>query len=165
MFEDFEYTDELESGDTMALIFRARVGDKSVQGIDYLRHRDDGLIQEFTVMLRPLSAIMAVGERMAPQVEGLAKAAQPPSETQRFTSVHTIVSGRSRDRARAAGTLAGMQRTRREVIGVAAGGVAAVALGSAFWDDLFGSASSAQLRPGPGYGPRRPPDDARAAAP
>ena len=28
-------------------------------------------------MLRPLSAIMAVGERMAPQVEGLAKADPP----------------------------------------------------------------------------------------
>ncbi|MBN1529969.1 MAG: nuclear transport factor 2 family protein [Thermoleophilaceae bacterium] len=75
VFEDFEYIDELESDDgTTALIFRARVGDKSVQGIDYLRHGDDGLITEFTVMLRPLSAIMAVGERMAPQVEGLAKA-------------------------------------------------------------------------------------------
>ncbi len=74
VFEDFEYTDELESGDTTALIFRARVGDRSVQGIDYLRHNADGLIDEFTVMLRPLSAIMAVGERMAPQVEGLAKA-------------------------------------------------------------------------------------------
>ena len=74
VFEDFEYTDELESGDTTALIFRARVGDKSVQGIDYLRHNADGLVDEFTVMLRPLSAIMAVGERMAPQVEGLAKA-------------------------------------------------------------------------------------------
>jgi hypothetical protein len=75
VFEDFEYVDELESADgTTALIFRARVGDKSVQGIDYLRHGPDGLITEFTVMLRPLSAIMAVGERMAPQVEGLAKA-------------------------------------------------------------------------------------------
>ena len=74
VFEDFEYTDELEAGDTTALIFRARVGDKSVQGIDYLRHNADGLVDEFTVMLRPLSAIMAVGERMAPQVEGLAKA-------------------------------------------------------------------------------------------
>ncbi len=42
---------------------------------------------------------------------------------------------------------------------MAAGGVAAVALGAAFWDDLFGSASSAQLRPGPGYGPRRPPNE------
>ena len=74
VFEDFEYTDELASGDTVALLFRARVGDKSVQGIDYLRMGEDGLIEEFTVMLRPLSAIMAVGERMAPKVEGLAKA-------------------------------------------------------------------------------------------
>jgi secreted PhoX family phosphatase len=52
-----------------------------------------------------------------------------------------------------------MSRTRREVIGAAAGGVAAVALGAKFWDDLFGSASSASLRPGPGYGPRRPPNE------
>ena len=74
VFEDFEYTDELKSGDTTALVFHARVGDKSVQGIDYLRHGEDGLIEEFTVMLRPLSGIMAVAERMAPQVEGLAKA-------------------------------------------------------------------------------------------
>ncbi len=74
VFEDFEYTDELSSGDTVALMFRARVGDKSVQGIDYLQIGDDGLIEEFTVMLRPLSAIMAVAERMAPQVESLAKA-------------------------------------------------------------------------------------------
>ena len=77
VFEDFEYTDELESGDTVALLFRARVGDKSVQGIDFLRLDGAGKIVEFTVMLRPLSAIMAVGERMAPKVEGLAKAAPP----------------------------------------------------------------------------------------
>lgn len=77
VFEDFEYTDELASGDTVALLFRARVGDKSVQGIDYLRLDDDGKIEEFTVMLRPLSAIMAVGEQMAAKVEGLAKAAPP----------------------------------------------------------------------------------------
>ena len=74
VFEDFEYTDEIESGDTVALLFRARVGEKAVQGLDFLRLGEDGLIREFTVMLRPLSAIMAVGERMAPKVEGLAKA-------------------------------------------------------------------------------------------
>ena len=78
VFEDFEYTDELQSGDTVALFFRARVGDKAVQGTDFLKLDDEGRIVEFTVMLRPLSAIMAVGERMAPQVEGLAKAAPPP---------------------------------------------------------------------------------------
>ena len=51
-----------------------------------------------------------------------------------------------------------MIRTRREVIGAAAGGVAAMTLGAAFWDELFGSASSAGLRPGRGYGPRQAPD-------
>jgi hypothetical protein len=51
-----------------------------------------------------------------------------------------------------------MRPTRRELIGVAAGGVA-VSLGAQFWDDLFGRASRAGLQPGPGYGPRRPPDE------
>jgi hypothetical protein len=77
VFEDFEYTDELEAGDSVALLFRARVGDKAVEGIDYLRLDGEGLIEEFTVMLRPLSAIIAVAERMAPMVEGLAKTAPP----------------------------------------------------------------------------------------
>jgi hypothetical protein len=77
IFEDFRYTDELRHGDVVALLFRARVGDKSVQGIDFLRLDDEGKIVEFTVMLRPLSGILAVAERMAPKVEGLAKAAPP----------------------------------------------------------------------------------------
>jgi uncharacterized protein len=47
---------------------------------------------------------------------------------------------------------------RREFIGLGAGSVAAVSLGAAFWDDLFGSAQSRPLRRGKGYGPRRPPD-------
>jgi limonene-1,2-epoxide hydrolase len=76
-FEDFRYTDELAEGSTTALIFRARVGDKAVQGLDLLRTNDAGEIEEFTVMLRPLSAIVALGERMAPHVEGLAKGEAP----------------------------------------------------------------------------------------
>ena len=74
VFEDFRYTDELEADGVHALAFRARVGDKDVQGIDLLRSGDDGLITEFTVMVRPASALMALGEAMAPKVEGLAKA-------------------------------------------------------------------------------------------
>jgi SnoaL-like domain len=74
-FEDFSYTDELENDDgTMTLIFRARVGDKSLEGIDILRFDDEGLIKEFTVMIRPLSGIMALGEAMAPAASKLAKA-------------------------------------------------------------------------------------------
>jgi limonene-1,2-epoxide hydrolase len=73
VFEDFEYLDELESDDSHALIFRARVGDKSVQGLDHFHVRDDGLIDEFTVMIRPLSALVAMGEAMAPRVGHLPK--------------------------------------------------------------------------------------------
>lgn len=70
---DFRYTDELAGDDTHALFFRARVGDKDVQGVDYVHENADGLIDNFTVMFRPLSAIVAMGEAMAPKVEGLAK--------------------------------------------------------------------------------------------
>ena len=46
---------------------------------------------------------------------------------------------------------------RREVIGAAAGGTAALALGAAFWTDLLGGDASPR-RPATGYGPLRPPD-------
>ena len=59
-FEDFRYTDELTQPDgTHALIFEARVGDKRVQGLDLLRHDEDGRVREFTVMVRPASGLMA----------------------------------------------------------------------------------------------------------
>jgi uncharacterized protein len=48
---------------------------------------------------------------------------------------------------------------RREFIGLGVGGVAAVSLGAAFWDELFGTAESRPLRTGRGYGPLRPPDE------
>lgn len=74
-FSAFEYTDELSNDQhTTVLVFRARVGDKAVEGIDLLRCGADGLITEFTVMLRPLSAIMALGEAMAPVAATLPKA-------------------------------------------------------------------------------------------
>jgi hypothetical protein len=70
-FEDFEYTDEFESGDAHALVFRARVGDKRLQGLDLLRLDDEGLIKEFTVMVRPASGLMALGQAMGPKVGAL----------------------------------------------------------------------------------------------
>jgi secreted PhoX family phosphatase len=48
---------------------------------------------------------------------------------------------------------------RREFIGLGLGGAAAASLGAAFWNDLFGSAASAPLRLGRGYGPLRSPDE------
>jgi hypothetical protein len=67
-FEDFRYTDEFEADGAKALTFRARVGDREVEGIDILRFDDEGLIAEFTVMVRPLTGAIAlaeaVGERL-----------------------------------------------------------------------------------------------------
>jgi hypothetical protein len=70
-FEDFEYTDAFDNGDTHALVFRARVGDKQLEGLDLLRMNGDGLIEHFTVMVRPASGLMALGQAMAPKVEAL----------------------------------------------------------------------------------------------
>lgn len=73
-FEDFHYTDELEGeGGTHALIFEARVGDKKVQGLDLLRTDDSGEIKNLTVMIRPMSGVIALAEAMAPKVAHLAK--------------------------------------------------------------------------------------------
>jgi SnoaL-like protein len=69
-FEDFRYVDEVADGDRVALIFRARVGDKQLQGLDLLHTDDDGLIDELTVMVRPLSGAIALAEAMGPKVLG-----------------------------------------------------------------------------------------------
>ncbi|HEX8053635.1 MAG TPA: nuclear transport factor 2 family protein [Thermoleophilaceae bacterium] len=65
VFEDFRYTDELAGDGTHALIFRARVGDRELEGLDLLRAGPDGLLSEVTVMVRPQSGLQAVGQAVA----------------------------------------------------------------------------------------------------
>jgi hypothetical protein len=72
-FEDFHYTAELPGVDVHALVFSARVGDKSVEGLDLLRTGDTGRISNITIMVRPLSGLVALAEAMAPKVRQLAK--------------------------------------------------------------------------------------------
>jgi SnoaL-like protein len=74
-FEDFRYTDELDADGRKALIFQARVGDRQVEGLDLLRFDDDGKIADFTVMVRPLSAAMALAERVGKGLEQAAAGA------------------------------------------------------------------------------------------
>ncbi len=69
VFQDFEYTDHLEQGNVAILVFKTSVGDKLVEGIDLLRFGDDGLIQDFTVMVRPLSATMALAEAVGSRLQ------------------------------------------------------------------------------------------------
>jgi SnoaL-like domain len=73
-FEDFRYTDELSAEGMMALIFRARVGDRELEGIDVLRFDDDGLITDFTVMVRPLTGAIALAEAVGAKL-GIAERA------------------------------------------------------------------------------------------
>ena len=66
-FENFRYTDELESDRAHALIFRAEVDGRELEGIDLLRLDDDGRICDFTVMIRPMSGLMPFAQKMAEQ--------------------------------------------------------------------------------------------------
>ncbi len=69
IFQDFQYTDELEAEDgTTALIFRARVGDRDLQGLDLIRFDESGLIRDLTVMIRPRSAIEALLAEVGPRL-------------------------------------------------------------------------------------------------
>jgi hypothetical protein len=70
VFQDFRYTREIGAADASdhALVFEARVGDKQLEGCDFLRHDEDGVISELTVMIRPLSAALALAEAMKAQL-------------------------------------------------------------------------------------------------
>jgi hypothetical protein len=70
VFEDFRYVDVLDAGDRAGLVFAARVGARELEGWDYLRFDDEGRIAEFTVMIRPLSALVAVVEAMRTALAG-----------------------------------------------------------------------------------------------
>ena len=65
LFENFRYTNEWRDGRTTILFFEANVGDKELQGIDILEENEAGLIERFTVMIRPLSGLQAVATTMA----------------------------------------------------------------------------------------------------
>ena len=72
VFEDFAYVSELASTDGRehALLFRARIGDRELEGCDFLHENADGLIDEFVVMVRPLTAAHALAEGMRAHFEG-----------------------------------------------------------------------------------------------
>ena len=65
VFENFRYTAEWRDGRTTILFFEASVGDRELQGVDILEDGEDGLVERFTVMIRPLSALQAVARTMA----------------------------------------------------------------------------------------------------
>ena len=64
LFEDFMYVDEAESGTHSMLRFRTRIGDRQAEGVDLIETNADGAVAVLTVMIRPLSALQALGAAM-----------------------------------------------------------------------------------------------------
>ena len=71
--ETFDYwrcVDEIHGPDGVtAFVFDARVGDRELQGLDLLRLDGDGLIIDLTVMIRPLSGLVALAQAIGPKVD------------------------------------------------------------------------------------------------
>jgi hypothetical protein len=70
VFEDFVYVDELNAPDRSMLRFRARIGDRAAEGVDLIELDAAGLVKRLTVMLRPLSAVQALGDQMRARLAG-----------------------------------------------------------------------------------------------
>ncbi|MEU1043111.1 nuclear transport factor 2 family protein [Streptomyces sp. NPDC005551] len=77
VFTDFHYVREIGGGDggDHALVFRAKVGDREIEGCDFLHLDEDGRIDDLMVMVRPLSAAQALQEAMAAQFEQISREA------------------------------------------------------------------------------------------
>lgn len=81
VFQDIRYVREIVGADgrDLALMFQATVNGLQVQGCDFLHLDENGLIDDLTVMVRPLSAAKALAEAMGAQfdqIEREASAAQ-----------------------------------------------------------------------------------------
>ncbi len=61
----FRYVREVVDGDSAVLEFVTEVDGLHVHGVDLIRFDEHGQIASFTVMLRPLKALLAVQQQMA----------------------------------------------------------------------------------------------------
>jgi SnoaL-like protein len=69
VFEDFRYTDQVETEDAAALAFTARVGDRELDGIDFLHFGPDDRINRMAVYIRPMSGVHALADAMQRKLE------------------------------------------------------------------------------------------------
>ena len=52
------------------MVFKAKVDGLDIEGCDFLHENSDGLIDEFVVMVRPLSGALALADAMRAHFEG-----------------------------------------------------------------------------------------------
>jgi hypothetical protein len=70
VFEDFRYVRDIGAPDARdhALVFQARIGDRQIEGSDFLHIGQHGSIDELMVMVRPLSGALALADAMKAQL-------------------------------------------------------------------------------------------------
>ncbi|MDG4667445.1 nuclear transport factor 2 family protein [Mycobacterium sp. 236(2023)] len=66
--DDFQATEILGNDRSFAVLLQLRVGDAEVEGVDVVHLNDEGKVDSMTVQWRPLPAIVAVQNRLAPAV-------------------------------------------------------------------------------------------------
>ncbi len=79
VFDDIRYVREISDGRDQALLFEAKVGELTINGCDFLRMNEAGQIEDFTVMVRPLSAAKALAEAMAAEFDQVEREAREVS--------------------------------------------------------------------------------------
>jgi SnoaL-like domain len=77
VFEDFTYVREIANPDGRdhAFVFTATVNGKKITGCDFLHFDEAGRIDDFMVMVRPLSGANALAEAMAAQFDRISREA------------------------------------------------------------------------------------------
>ena len=68
-FERFRYVEEMHGERVHTLVFKAAIGDREIEGVDILRLGEDGMIEDFTVMLRPISGLLPFAQAMGEKVQ------------------------------------------------------------------------------------------------
>ncbi len=68
VFSDFRYRRIMGNGNDWALEFQCKVGDLDAVGVDLITLNDEGLIQQFEVVMRPHKTIGALREAMMARV-------------------------------------------------------------------------------------------------
>lgn len=85
VLEDFRYVRQISDsdGDDHVFVFEARIGDVAVFGCDLVHCDGDGKIDDFVVMVRPLSAANALQVAMGAEMERIQHEATMTVESDR----------------------------------------------------------------------------------
>ncbi|MEI7298562.1 nuclear transport factor 2 family protein [Paraburkholderia tropica] len=79
--EAFEPKLLLREGADFVAVFTIRLGDQVIDGMDHMHLNDEGLVDSMTVAWRPLPAVVAVQQKLAPKLGGKAMRLVPADQS------------------------------------------------------------------------------------